>query len=130
MAGAEAGSSNMNKEWNITILLLSLVLVVILTTCDGCGLGPFLVSIAITPTDPSIAKGMTQQFTATGTNDVGGSFDLTTSVIWSSSDTTKATISAGGLATGVDVGSVTITASHDATNSGHVTGSTTLTITE
>jgi hypothetical protein len=118
----------MKKERKITVAFLSLLLTVIMAACGG--FGPFLVSIAVTPTNPSIAKGMTQQFTATGTNDVGGTFDLTTSVIWSSSDTTKVTISGGGLATGVDIGSVTITASHDADNSGHVTGSTTLTVTQ
>ncbi len=115
----------MKKERKITLVLLSLILVVILTSCGGFGLGPFLVSIAITPANPSIAKGMTQQFTATGTNDVGGTFDLTTSANWSSSDTAKVTISAGGLASAVDVGSVTITASHEG-----VTGSTTLTVTQ
>ena len=128
--GNKEVETKMKKERKTTIAFLSLLLTGILVAYGGCGLGPFLVSIAVTPTNPSIAKGMTQQFVATGTNDVGGTFDLTTSVIWSSSDTTKVTISGGGLATGVDIGSVAITASHDADNSGHVTGSTTLTVTQ
>lgn len=87
-----------------------------------------LVSIAVTPTNPSIAKGLTQQFTATGTYTDASTQDLTTSVTWSSSDTAKATISnAGGtrgLASSVAAGSPTITAT-----SGAVSGNTTLSIT-
>ena len=39
-----------------------------------------LVSIAVTPTNPSIAKGLTEQFTATGTFTDGSTEDLTGSV--------------------------------------------------
>jgi uncharacterized protein YjdB len=87
-----------------------------------------LVSIDVTPASPGIAKGTTQQFTATGSYTDASTQDLTTAVTWSSSDTAVATISnaAGseGLATGADVGSSTITAT-----SGAVSGSTTLTVT-
>jgi len=87
-----------------------------------------LTSIAITPTNPQIAKGTTKQFTATGTYTDASTQDLTTSATWSSSSTGIATISnaAGskGLATSVATGSTTITAI-----SGIVSGTTTLTIT-
>jgi trimeric autotransporter adhesin len=41
-----------------------------------------LVSISVTPANPSIAKGLTQQFTATGFYTDNSSADLTTSVSW------------------------------------------------
>ncbi len=82
-------------------------------------------SIVVTPANPSIALGSSQQFTATATFSDGTTGDVTGSVVWSSSDNTIATISVGGLATGVAAGGpVTITAT-----AGAVSGSTTLTVT-
>ena len=78
-------------------------------------------SITVSPSDPSIAAGQTQQFTATG---MPGSVDVTSQVTWASDTTSVATITSGGLATGVATG----TSSVSATLSG-VTGSTTLTVT-
>src|SRR5262245_56161378 len=69
-----------------------------------------LQSIAVTPANPSIAKGLTQQFTATGTYSDNSTQNLTGVVTWSSATTSIATISAGGLATGVAVGTSTISA--------------------
>jgi hypothetical protein len=87
-----------------------------------------LVSIAITPTNPSIAKGTTQQFTATGTYTDSTTQNLTTAVTWGSSTTAVGTISnaAGskGLASAIAAGSTTITAI-----SGSKSGTTTLTVT-
>jgi hypothetical protein len=87
-----------------------------------------LVSIGVTPASPSIAKGLTQQFVATGVYTDNTTQDLTTQVTWSSSNTSVATVSnaagSNGLATTAAVGSSTISAA-----SGEVTGSTTLTVT-
>src|SRR2546428_2931255 len=58
-----------------------------------------LISIAVTPTNPSIKQGATQQFKATGTIQGGGTVDLTSSVSWNSSNPSAATIDANGLAT-------------------------------
>jgi len=69
-----------------------------------------LLSIAVTPQSPTIVKGATRQFTATGTYSDNSTQDVTTQVTWTSSDTFKATISSTGLATGIDLGSATITA--------------------
>jgi Flp pilus assembly secretin CpaC len=70
-----------------------------------------LQSIAIAPPSASITAGETQQWTATGTFSDGTIQDVTTSVRWSSSSTTVATIGAStGLATGVSQGTTTITA--------------------
>src|SRR5436189_191525 len=81
-----------------------------------------LLSIAVSPATPSIAVGTTQQFSAVGTFD-DGSTQLLTSVTWSSSAASVASVSSSGLATAVGTGSTTITAS-----SGGVTGSASLTI--
>ena len=45
---------------------------------------PLLVSIAVTPANPSLAKGLTQQFTATGTYSDNSTQNLTSQVTWSS----------------------------------------------
>jgi hypothetical protein len=88
---------------------------------------PTLVSIEVTPSDPSIAKGMTQQFTAMGTFSDSTTRDLTTQVYWASSHDSIATISnywSQGWAYGAGVGNATITATL-----GSVSDSTTLTVT-
>lgn len=85
---------------------------------------PTLQSIAVTPANPSVAKGLTQQFTATGTYSDNSTQDLTSQVTWASATPTVATITAAGLATAVSAGTSTISA----TLSG-VTGSTTLMVT-
>lgn len=87
-----------------------------------------LVSIGVTSANPSIANGLTSQFTATGVYTDNSTQDLTASVAWTSSDTTVASVSnasaSHGLATGVSPGLVTITAAK-----GTVSGSMDLTIT-
>jgi hypothetical protein len=70
-----------------------------------------LESIAVTPASPSIAKGSTKQFTATGTYSDSSTKNLTSKVTWKSARLTTATITSSGLATGVAVGTSTITAS-------------------
>ena len=83
---------------------------------------------ASTPVNPSIAKGTTKQFTATGTFTDNTTQNLTTAVTWGSSAASVAAISnalgSNGLATSVSTGSITITAV-----SGNITGSSTLTVT-
>ena len=104
--------------------LLFLVLILLLvSSCSGGGSSGSgsgtstvtLSSIAITPASPSIAPGTTEQFTATGTYSDYTIKNITTSVTWSSSDTTVATISntagSNGLVTSSGAGTTTITAS-------------------
>jgi len=93
-------------------------------TVIPAGPPPTLVSIDVTPVNPSINIGATQQFTATGNYSSGPTQDITNSVAWSSSDTLIATIVVNsGLATGVSDGSVTITATLDT-----ISGNTGLTV--
>jgi uncharacterized protein YjdB len=82
-----------------------------------------LVSVAVTPANPSIPAGFVQQFTAIGTFTDSTTQDLTNSATWTSSAGNIATVSNSGLATGAAAGSATITATF-----GSVSGWTTLTV--
>jgi len=99
-------------------------------SCKGFFQNPTLTTITIDPPTPSINQGATQQLTATGTFQdtststlTGGTSCSGNTVCWSSSDTSVATISTGGLLTGVAQGTATITAA-----SGAITGTTTATV--
>ncbi|MDR3491540.1 MAG: Ig-like domain-containing protein [Gammaproteobacteria bacterium] len=86
-----------------------------------------LTGIDVTPINMNLPAGSQQLYTATGTYNNGHNQDITTSATWQSSDSTIATISnapgSEGLAYGIQVGSVTISAT-----SGNVVGSTHLTV--
>ena len=83
-----------------------------------------LVSIAVTPGNASIAAGNTQQFAATGTYSDGSAQNLTSTAAWSSSAPGVATITPGGLATGVKTGQSSLSATL-----GSITGSAALAVT-
>jgi 6-phosphogluconolactonase (cycloisomerase 2 family) len=89
-----------------------------------------LVSIAVTPANPTIVNGATEQFVATGTYTDGAPQVITTSVTWTSGTTTVASISNGagppstqGLATAASPSTTLITATYHGTT---IAGSTTL----
>jgi uncharacterized protein YjdB len=69
-----------------------------------------LISITVSPANPSVVKGTNIQFTATGNYDDNSSQDLTAQVNWSSDNAMVATVNAAGLAKGVDVGAANIIA--------------------
>jgi hypothetical protein len=73
---------------------------------------PEVGSLVITPVNPSRAVGETVQLQATGTLTDGTVQDVTAAVTWSSDTPAVATISAGGLATALSVGTATLTAMH------------------
>jgi alpha-tubulin suppressor-like RCC1 family protein len=87
-----------------------------------------LTSISLAPLNATLAAGATQQFTATGHYSDTSTQDLTTQVIWASTNASAATISnAGGtigLATGVAAGTTVISATL-----GAVSATTNLTVT-
>jgi trimeric autotransporter adhesin len=85
---------------------------------------PSLVSVQVNPPNPSIADGTTQPFAATGTFSDGSTQNITTSVTWSSSLVSIATVTASGLANGIAAGQTTIAAT-----AGSISGSTVLTVT-
>ncbi|EHK2924965.1 Ig-like domain-containing protein, partial [Vibrio parahaemolyticus] len=82
-------------------------------------------SLAVTPATASVAKGLTQQFTATATLTDGTTPDVTADPATSwTSDNANATVNATGLATGANEGNATITATYNSQS-----GSATLTVT-
>ena len=70
-----------------------------------------ITNIAVAPSTASVPAGASQQFTATATYSDGSTGDVTSTVTWASSSTSAATISAAGLASGMAIGSTTVTAS-------------------
>ena len=103
-------------------ILFFILILAMATACGGGGGGgdssnptaKTLVSISLTPINPSIAKGTVQQFTATGTYSDNSTQNLTTSVSWTSSVPSVASISnaggSNGLATAIAAGTTAITA--------------------
>jgi len=91
--------------------------------------GAVLVSIGVTPVNPSVPLGLTQAFTATGTFTDDTTLDLTNAVTWTSSDTAVAQISnadeSHGLATTLAKGTTDITATLS-----DISGQTTMTVTD
>jgi uncharacterized protein YjdB len=88
---------------------------------------PALVSLAVSPANPSIALGTTVQFAATGTFTDGSTQNLTSVVQWTSANSSLANINvngAQGLAMGTAMGSTSISAT-----SGSVSASAALTVT-
>lgn len=87
-----------------------------------------LTGISVTPVTPSIAKGLSLQFTATGTFSDGTTRDLTPQVTWSAGDGAIASISntdgSRGRARALGVGNSAITATV-----GSISGASTLTVT-
>ncbi len=86
--------------------------------------GATLNSIAVTPANPSVHRGLYQQFTATGTFSDASQQDLTSAVTWSSTLPNIASVNSAGLARANNLGQATIQASLNPVN-----GSTTMTVT-
>jgi trimeric autotransporter adhesin len=80
-----------------------------------------LASIQVTPPAPSVASGVSTQFTATGTYTDGSTANITSLVTWNSSDTGAATVSnasgSQGFATSAGLGQTGITAAQGSISS-------------
>ena len=74
-----------------------------------------LSSIAIGPAPPTVRQGQTATLTATGTYNDGSTHDITSSVTWTSSNTSVATVAAGSVL-GVASGTTTVTATDAGTS--------------
>jgi hypothetical protein len=112
------------------LFFFALLLSALLTGC-GCGGGdnpPVLISLEVSPANPVIALGTTQQFKATGVFSDNSTQDMTGSVTWSLSDEKVASISndasSKGLAQSLSVGTTGVKAT-----SGGISGETSLTVT-
>jgi hypothetical protein len=109
-------------RWRLTSLLFIMAMSV------SCGKffpdANSLVAISVTPSNASLQLTKTQQFTAIGSFGDGTSKDVSSTVTWSSSSSNIASINNAGLATALQTGTTTITASQSGES-----GSTTLTVT-
>ena len=90
---------------------------------SGSGTLAGLLSISVSPSNPTVSIGNQLQFVATGTWSGGRSLNITSVVGWSSSTPSIAPVNATGLAQAITQGAATITAS-----SGSISGSTTITV--
>ncbi|WP_061285547.1 beta strand repeat-containing protein [Leptospira interrogans] len=88
-----------------------------------------LVSIEVSPTNPSVAAGLTIPFTATGVYTDGSNQNLTSQVTWNSSNTNRATISNANGTQGIALGSSAGTTNISATLGAVTSSATTLTVT-
>jgi hypothetical protein len=77
---------------------------------EAQGTSPTLNSITVTPGNPSIGIGSTQQFTATGYYSNGSSLNITGQVVWASSNTSIANVNLRGLAVAANAGTAQISA--------------------
>ena len=81
------------------------------TLTVGTSNTPTLVSIAVTPSSPTINVGVTQQFTATGTFSDGSTQNISSTANWGSTTQSVASVNSSGVATGITGGTTAITAS-------------------
>lgn len=99
-----------------------------LLTIAGCGQffpsSTTITALQVTPSNATAQPGVTQQYTATATYGNNSTADVTTSVNWSTSPTSIATISSTGVLTAVAFGTATVKA-----QSGSVIGTTGVTVT-
>ncbi|HEY1465214.1 MAG TPA: Ig-like domain-containing protein [Terriglobales bacterium] len=98
-------------------------LLVVAAGCKGFFVNPVLQSVTVGPSNLNLQQGATQQMTATGNFDDGSTKTLTSGVIWSTSDTSIAPVSAGGVVSGAAAGTATVTA-----ESGTVSGQATVNV--
>lgn len=89
----------------------------------GSGVIPVLSAITVTPSAQSVTAGSTLQLSAKGTYSDGSTQDLSTQVVWKSSNVSIAGVDAKGLLSALQAGSVTVTAAD-----GSVTGTTAITV--
>jgi phospholipase C len=76
----------------------------------GSKLPPALQSIVVSPSDPQLALGLSQQFAAKGAYSDGTTQDVTSKVAWTSSAPTVATVTSGGQVMALSLGTTKIQA--------------------
>ncbi len=101
-----ANSTFPNQTFNATNYWVDVVL--------QAGPAPTLSSIAVTPGNPTISTGATQQFTAMGTYSDGSTQNITSQVAWSSSNTSWPRSARAGWPRRLAPGNTTISATRPA----------------
>lgn len=115
----------MNRPRLFFMRLLQIALVISSLSAASCGGGGHakLTSINVSPGNTTIALGLTQQLTATGTFSDGTSRDLSGSVTWNSPCNGIAAVSASGIVSSIGQGTCRITGT-----SSNISGSTSITV--
>ncbi len=100
------------KRLPLTLAFGALVAAAIGAACNGFFVSPTLTSLTINPTTPDVELQTSVTLQAFGVYSDGTSAYLTSSVSWSSSDPTVASVTGNGSATltGLQIGTTTITA--------------------
>lgn len=102
------------RKLPLTLAFVVLIGLAFGASCKGFFVDPVLTTVAVGPKDQNVEVNDTLQMSARGTYDDGSTKNITGSVLWSSSDLNVASITKGGLVTGVSApGSSTISASLD-----------------
>lgn len=86
-------------------------------TASGGTTPSALQSLTLSPYNPSMVAGGSEQLSAIGVYSGQSTADMTTLVTWSSSDTTKVSVSNQGVITAVTAGTATITADYNGLSS-------------
>lgn len=118
------------EKLRLIVALSVLAISALGVACRGFFQNPILSSIAITPANPTIETGSTNntvQMRASGTNN-DGSLNSNPSVSWSITPQSVATISAAGLVTSVTTGTATVTATSNQNSSISATQTVTVTV--
>lgn len=102
--------SSAKHELRLMGAFATLAVLALAVGCRGFFQNPTLTSIAISPASPAVELGQTATLQAFGTYDDGSRNQIRSGVTWSSSDPTTASITSGGVLSGVSIGTVTITA--------------------
>jgi hypothetical protein len=123
--------SSTKQKLRLAGAFAALATLALAVSCKGFFQNPTVTSITIDPPSPTVSVGLTDQLTAAGTDSNGNPLNLTggtsctgTTVCWSSATPSVATVSTGGLLTGVSAGTSSITAA-----SGTASATTTATVT-
>lgn len=103
--------SSTKQKLRLAGALAALAILALAVSCKGFFVKPTLTSIAISPATPQVEVGQQATLQAFGTYDDGSRNQIKSGVSWGSSDQTVATVDANtGVMTGVQTGTVTITA--------------------
>jgi Bacterial Ig-like domain (group 2) len=86
--------SSVKSRLQLAGALAALATLALAVSCRGFFVNPTLTSLTVGPTGQSIAPGRTLQMVATGTFDDGSTANVTGKSLWSSSDTSVATVGA------------------------------------
>ncbi len=127
LSGRALGVENMSSHKKVRLIgaFFALAALGLAASCTGFFVNPTLTGVTVGP-QATLNLNQSIQMSATGTYTDGSQKQLTSGVTWSSSDSSAVSITAGGLATGVTIGSATITGSAGSCSA--CTGTTTVTV--